>query len=116
MKPKSRRQPEHKIQVSIIEWLRWHKFFCFAIPNGGNRNAVTGAILKKEGVLAGCPDLQVILDNGKSIFLEVKTEKGVQQSTQKDFQKELEKRGHEYYIVRSLEDVINILGKSGDRS
>ena len=50
---------EHKIQAGIIKAVepipacRW----LHAIPNGGNRSAVTGARLKAEGVKRGIPDL-----------------------------------------------------------
>jgi hypothetical protein len=115
MKPitykKPRKNLEHSIQVQIINWLRWNKIYCFAIGNGGKRNAVTGAILKKEGVLAGVADIQVLLSSGKSIFLEVKTPKGRQSPSQKEFQKEVEALGFRYYIVRSLEDVIKLSGR-----
>jgi len=107
---KPRNRDEQITQVQIIHWLRWHKYFCFAIPNGEYRNKVTGAILKRQGVLAGCPDIEIILNDGKVLWIEVKSKKGVQSDSQKMFQKELEDRGHKYYIVRSLDDVVNILG------
>ena len=50
---------EHRIQCGIIEWydLRYGDGMLFAIPNGGARDARTGAMLKKEGVRAGVLDL-----------------------------------------------------------
>ena len=43
------RQEEHNIQVGIVQYLRLRGFEVFAIPNGGRRDAVTGAKLKAEG-------------------------------------------------------------------
>ncbi len=45
------------------------------------------------------------------IFLEVKGDKGMQRQEQKDFQELIEAQGGEYYIVRSLEEVQEILTK-----
>ena len=43
----------------------------FHIPNGEQRNAATGAKLKKMGVLAGAPDLCLIAQ-GRVRFMELK--------------------------------------------
>jgi len=95
---------EHSLQVAIIQYLRFEKVFVIAIPNGGRRDVTTGARLKKEGVVAGAPDLVLILNNGEVVWVELKTPKGSQQKTQKWFEEELLKRGHKYFIWRSLDD------------
>ena len=43
-------------------------------------------------------------------FLEVKTEKGRQNQAQIDFQKLVESQGHLYKIVKSVDEVISLLG------
>lgn len=52
---------EHAEQVALFDWWRlWarnHPALLWAIPNGGRRDAVTGARLKAEGVMAGIPDI-----------------------------------------------------------
>lgn len=54
---------EHHEQVSLMAWAEWASLdrpelaLLFAIPNGGARDAVTGARMKAEGVKAGVPDL-----------------------------------------------------------
>jgi len=45
----------------------------------------------------------------KSIALEVKAEKGKQSQAQKEWQEKFEKLGGEYYIVRSVDEVIDIM-------
>jgi len=68
----------------------------------------------------GSPDLLVWLwevyplDIGcfnytKAIALEVKNEKGKQSPAQKEWQEKFEKIGGEYYIVRSVDEVMEIL-------
>lgn len=108
--PKKHNDEEHRIQVACVEWFRashpQYRNLLFAIPNGGRRDAVTGRKMKEEGVLAGVADLFLALSsNGKhGLFIEMKTEKGTQQQSQKDFQKEVIKQGYEYVICRSLDD------------
>lgn len=72
------RGSEHALQAAILSHIRLRLVpgvFVFAVPNGGARDSVTGARLKAEGVRAGVPDLALVID-GKSHFLEVKTERG----------------------------------------
>ena len=51
----------------------------------------------------GYPDLTLFKDN-KTIFIEVKNEKGIQSELQKYVQKQLEKEGFKYFLVRSLDE------------
>ena len=55
-----------------------HPALLWAIPNGGRRDAVTGARLKAEGVLAGIPDLFLSWPaNGRhGLFIELKRQRG----------------------------------------
>lgn len=99
------RNNEHKLQVAIVRFLRLNRFFVFAVPNGGNRDAKTGAYLKDEGVMAGVSDL-IIMHDGRIVFVEVKTDTGRQRPTQVAFQQAVEAEGHRYLIWRSLDDVI----------
>lgn len=54
---------EHQIQSAFIEWVRLAEKqderlkLLFAIPNGGRRDIITAALLKKEGVRPGVPDI-----------------------------------------------------------
>ena len=49
------------------------------------------------------------LQNGKQVFVEVKTPTGVQSAAQKDFQSTVKNLGFKYHLVRSLQDFKNIL-------
>lgn len=57
----------------------------------------------------GSPDFFVFVEGGRVIHCEVKNEKGRQNENQKEYQKNIETLGHFYFIVRSIEDVENIL-------
>jgi hypothetical protein len=83
---------------------------CFAVPNGGKRDAKTGAYMKDEGALAGVADLIILLPN-RCIFVEVKTDstQSKQQQTQRDFEQIVKALGFEYYIWRSVDDAIGFM-------
>ena len=53
--------------------------------------------------ITGYPDITLFKDNS-TIFVEVKNEKGIQSEIQKYVQKQLEKQGFKYYLVRSLDE------------
>ena len=100
---------EHYLQVAIVRYLRLNKIFCFAIPNGGRRDLITGAVLKREGVLAGSPDLVIILPN-QIYFVELKNgNQGRQSKEQKAFQETVEKLGFKYLLWREFYDVENFV-------
>ena len=87
---------ESKHQKALISW--WdsvgHKQFnlpfnaLFAIPNGGARNAITGANLKREGVRAGVWDLRLeVPRNGfNGMYIEMKYGKNKLTPDQVEFQ------------------------------
>ena len=50
-----------------------------------------------------------VLENVRLIFLELKGDKGKQRPEQKEFQKLVENQGASYFIIRSLEDLEEIL-------
>ena len=108
------RLPEHNLQVAVVQYLRINHVFCFAIPNGGRRDATTGAMLKKEGVLAGVADLEIIMPN-RVIFVELKNGKaGRQSGEQKWFEREVKCRGIEYYVWRSMDDCVAFVNEDLD--
>jgi len=82
-----------------------------AIPNGGARNAVTGARLKAEGVTAGAPDLFLFKPNGEhcGLAIEMKTRTGRQSTEQKAFQARLEESGYQYSVCRTVDEFITIV-------
>lgn len=115
MQTKKRRKPrdlEHKLQVSMVKLFRLKypsmKHNLFAVPNGGRRDAVTGAKLKEEGQLAGVSDLIFLKANRfyHGLLIEVKTDKGRQSDNQKEWQQKITNDGFKYIVVRSLDQFI----------
>lgn len=114
-----RNNDEHDIQCSIIEHARqrWPelKTLLFAIPNGGNRNIITGARLKREGVTSGVWDLQLAIGikGYHSMWLEVKDPKykkrknGGLSASQFEWGIDMENQGHLMHIVYSCQDALD---------
>lgn len=104
------RHDESSLQVECVKWfrLRYPRLarLLFAVPNGGARNAVTGRILKAEGVVAGVADLLLLVANRDyhALCIEMKTAKGRQQETQKAWQHDVEAHGFKYVVCRSFAD------------
>ena len=103
-----RRKPRHvesEIQQSCVRWFRYAfpQYIILSIPNGGSRNVIEAANLKKEGALAGASDLMVIAERCV-LFVEMKKPGGRQQKTQQEFQHRVEVLGHKYVVCYSLDD------------
>ena len=83
----------------------------FSVPNGGRRDAVTGAKLKAEGVLPGVSDLILLKSNRfyGALLIETKTKKGVQRKSQKEWEAKITADGYKYVVCRSLDDFIKVV-------
>ena len=103
---------ESQLQKSCVKWFRMQfprlRPLLFAVPNGGARSAITGAILKSEGVLAGVADLLLLVPNEKyhGLCIEMKTAKGRQSTTQKQWERAVTLQGYKYIVCRSFTDFV----------
>ena len=96
--------PEYQLQSLIFEFLKIQLnkdalVTCF--PSGGG-GKIRGAMLKRMGLVAGWPDLQII-HKGMYYGLEVKTEKGKVSENQKAIHDSLKKQGAKVAVVRTPE-------------
>jgi hypothetical protein len=102
---------ESQIQQQMVKWFGYKYPECtlFAIPNGHKRNAITGAILKREGVFAGVADLFLMKANQKynGLWIEVKTDKGKQSESQKEFERKALREGYKYVICKNIDQFAN---------
>lgn len=111
---KTRKRPadeEHRIQCACVRWfaLQYPKLHgrLFAVPNGGRRDATTAAKLKAEGVVAGVADLILLKRNTDygALLIEMKTLKGRQRDSQKQWQNIVCADGeYKYVVCRSFDD------------
>ncbi len=106
---------EARIQQEIVVWfknnycLKHHEdqALIFSVPNEREGVHIMKK-LKQTGLMSGVSDLIVVMKN-IVLFVEVKTETGVQSKTQKDFEKKVSALGFDYILVRSLNNFKNIL-------
>ena len=95
---------EHNIQANIFKtiWNTFPKFRrqLFAVPNGGKRNLIEASRLKQTGTIPGIPDL-IFVAEGKTIFFELKNEKGKLSDEQKIVISKFKENKFPVYVVRS---------------
>lgn len=120
---------EAQLQSECVKWFRlqYRDKVIFAIPNGGSRNPIEGANLKRQGVLAGVCDLFIPEPITKhspkdtrfgsvtkpqsyhGMFIEMKFGKGKSTEAQKQFQSAMSARGYRIEIVNSFDDFKKIV-------
>jgi len=117
-KPTAPQATEAQIQKAVIDLLAVHeaqgRLIYFAVPNGGRRDVVTAANLKRLGVRAGVADIVLLVPgmgdgNPYTIFWELKTAKGSLSAEQKLFRNKVRAMGFTHAIIRSADDALNEL-------
>ena len=107
-----KKKNEHALQAMCVKWFRYAHpgVMLFAVPNGGARSAVTGAVLKAEGALPGVADLVLCApsldENGVTVhglFIEMKTQTGVWRQNQREFAAAVRAAGYRYEVVRTFD-------------
>lgn len=81
------------------------------IPNGGSRDAREASNLKIQGVLAGIPDLIIILPCGETAWVEMKARDGRVSGSQTSLHSHFTQLGHEVITAYSAEEALAALRK-----
>lgn len=106
---------ETKIHCSIVQWLEavlpWAEVH--HSPNGGKRSEIEGAQFKRMGTRAGRPDIEVSLPEGRTLFMEVKTQAGDLSKEQRECIARLKKLGFPVGVVRSIDEARSFLRGNG---
>lgn len=126
---------ERQSQRTVVQYVRtkYPDVLIFAIPNGGSRNKIEAANLKKDGVLAGVPDLFIAkqkyepyfydADMGNNqrcrvtghkvefggLFIEMKSQKGMPSIAQRMVMFKLEEAGYKAAWCRSADAAIKVI-------
>lgn len=104
--------PESTIQHQIVMYLQSVGAFFFSIPNelagGGKYAARRMSYFVATGLRKGAPDLEV-WHRSRTIYMEVKAENGRLSDSQKAFARKCAEMGREYHVVRSVQDVEEVL-------
>ena len=69
--------------------------------------------MSKNPDQCGVEDIQVYLMGGRTLYWELKSPTGKQSEHQKQRQEELTNLGHDYKVIRSLEQALSELGAKG---
>lgn len=109
-KPEERMQIEFFNQVPIF-FPKLPSKLLLAVPNGGSRNIIEAKNLKAQGVKSGVADVLLLIPKkGYScLCLEFKTPTGKQSEEQIEFQRQADKAGNKYIVVRSVKEAIDTL-------
>lgn len=106
---------EYEEQCKLAEYLDMKGYLWCHVPNGGNRNPITGKKLKRQGVKPGVPDV-LIFDipryNWNGIAIELKRSNGKPsdlRETQKEWLGELESRDWITRVAFGADDAIDWL-------
>ena len=85
----------------------------FHIPNGGSRNRLEAANLKRQGVKAGVPDLCLPVARGgfHGLYIEMKYGKNKPSENQKQWLSDLRKQGYAAEVCYSWEQAAEIITK-----
>ena len=107
------RQKESEIQSEIIDFLSILEEQGKLFFQRTNNTTVYDPKWKQfrslaKGQKKGFPDI-LILKKGRTIGIEIKTSTGTQSKEQKLIEQNFIEQGMEYYVVRSIEDVIKVL-------
>jgi len=78
----------------------------FAVPNGGSRNTIEAANLKRQGVLAGVSDLILMKPSGRyhGLCIEMKHGKNKLTRAQADWINAVNEQGYYATVCFSFED------------
>jgi hypothetical protein len=98
---------EARIQAAIFEFVRTiaPDVLIYAVPNGGLRSKSEAARMKWTGVVAGIPDLALVLPDGRAAFVEVKAAHGALSEAQREIRLVMIQRGIPVITARSVDDV-----------
>jgi VRR-NUC domain-containing protein len=106
-----RRSPEAQIHRALVEHLRLRAkpdVLWLHVPNGERRDKITGAKLKRMGVLAGAADL-LLWHRGNSFALELKAPGGRLSEAQLAFMARFNDAGGHTAVAEGLDRGIAVL-------
>lgn len=105
-------KPEAAIQKAIAQYLTLRRLAFYSVPNEGHGgNPRRAMYLRSLGQRNGVADIVVMLPN-RSLYLEVKSQRGSLTKSQRDFRDLCATLpGHDYYAVRSVDDVRKIVDR-----
>ena len=116
VKPKTTEADEQK---ALMQWAKWQEKkypelkLLYHCPNGGTRNKMEAANLKRQGVKAGVPDLFLPVPRSPKhgLFIEMKVGRNKCTDNQKKWIRKLLEQGYEVKVCYSCEEAIQVIKK-----
>lgn len=113
----NRNRSEATEQERVIDWCRWRERgtpgleLIFHVPNGGSRNTLEAANLKRQGVKAGVPDLVLpVPQNGfHGLYIEMKFGKNGTTKKQEWWLERLAEQGYKTTVCHGAEEAIKTI-------
>ncbi|GIV35372.1 MAG: hypothetical protein KatS3mg031_3006 [Chitinophagales bacterium] len=108
-----KKQREAELQRAAARLLDALGLLWFHTPNGGRRDAREAKLLKAEGVKAGVPDIIILHPFAQyhGILIELKVGRNKPTQAQETFMQRASAKGYFCAVVRSIDELINILNK-----
>lgn len=108
---------EAEEQKTLFDWADWNtgKYpelrFLFHVPNGGSRNVIEAANLKRQGVKAGVPDLCLPVARKKfhGLYIELKRKGGRVSERQSEWLSFLDKQGYKTAVCYGWEEASRVI-------
>lgn len=102
---------ESQEQQAVIKYCDLKHIPIFHIPNGGSRNAIEAANLKKQGVRAGIPDLMlpVAKQGYHGLFIEMKVGYNKPTENQEKWMELLSNNGYLVKTCWGADEAINLI-------
>ena len=112
-----KRQYEAADQEAIFNWAKMREAIypelklLHHIPNGGSRNKIEAANLKRQGVKAGVPDICLPVPRGKyhGLYIELKHGKNKLSDLQAEWLRGLNEQGYLALCIYGWQDAIRII-------
>jgi len=109
---------EHEEQKTFCAYLVFMGFTFYSVPNGTYlqgtplQRAKQMNRLKAEGLQSGVPDIVILLDGGKSVYIEMKIRTGGSVSKeQKEWMERLKLLGFDVYLCKGATEAIRVAQK-----
>lgn len=103
--------PEKVIEEQCLTWSSYQKnHFAFKVKDQVDNSRFFRPAYIKKFSINGVSDIIVLMKNGDTLFIEIKSREGQQTKDQKYFQKICEEMGQNYHIVRSLDEYRYLIG------
>ena len=88
--------PESDLQSKIFDWCRQRGYPCFHDYS-------------RKKNMAGWPDLTIVMEGPRVLFVELKAEKGPLRKAQRDLKQVFAWLKHDYHVVRSFKRFLEVV-------